>query len=46
MERDESVVVLTAAMLSGTGIVNLQPKFPDRVLDGGIAEGHAVTCSA
>ena len=46
MERDESVVVLTAAMLSGTGIVNLQPKFPDRVLDVGIAEGHAVTCSA
>ena len=46
MESDESVVVLTAAMLSGTGIVNLQPKFPDRVLDVGIAEGHAVTCSA
>jgi len=46
MERDGQVVVLTAAMLSGTGIVKLQPKFPDRVLDVGIAEGHAVTCSA
>ena len=46
MERDEKVVVLTAAMLSGTGIVKLQPKYPDRVLDVGIAEGHAVTCSA
>ena len=46
MEKDEQVVVLTAAMLSGTGIVKLQPKYPDRVLDVGIAEGHAVTCSA
>ena len=46
MERDEKVVVLTAAMLSGTGIVKLQPKYPDRVLDVGIAEGHAVTCAA
>ncbi len=46
MARDEQVVVVTAAMLSGTGIVNLQPKYPERVLDVGIAEGHAVTCSA
>ncbi|HIA56271.1 MAG TPA: 1-deoxy-D-xylulose-5-phosphate synthase [Candidatus Lambdaproteobacteria bacterium] len=46
MEKDESVVVVTAAMLSGTGIIKLQPKFPNRVLDVGIAEGHAVTCSA
>ena len=46
MEQDEKVVVLTAAMLSGTGIIKLQPKFPERVLDVGIAEGHAVTCSA
>ena len=46
MVSDERVVVITAAMLSGTGIVKLQPKFPDRVLDVGIAEGHAVTCSA
>ena len=46
MARDEQVVVVTAAMLSGTGIVKLQPKYPERVLDVGIAEGHAVTCSA
>ena len=46
MEKDESVVVVTAAMLSGTGIIKLQPKFPNRVLDVGIVEGHAVTCSA
>ena len=46
MARDEQVVVVTAAMLSGTGIVKLQRKYPERVLDVGIAEGHAVTCSA
>ena len=46
MEREKSVVVITAAMLSGTGIANLHTKYPDRVLDVGIAEGHAVTCSA
>ncbi len=46
MARDQKLVVLSAAMLSGTGIVKLQPKYPDRVLDVGIAEGHAVTCSA
>ena len=46
MARDEQVVVVTAAMLSGTGIVKLQPIYPERVLDVGIAEGHAVTCSA
>ena len=46
MALDQKLVVLSAAMLSGTGIVKLQPKYPDRVLDVGIAEGHAVTCSA
>ena len=46
MARDEQVVVVTAAMLSGTGIVKLQATYPERVLDVGIAEGHAVTCSA
>ena len=46
MARDDQVVVVTAAMLSGTGIVKLQLKYPERVLDVGIAEGHAVTCSA
>ncbi len=46
MEEDPKVVALSAAMLSGTGLIGLQKKFPDRVLDVGIAEGHAVTCSA
>jgi 1-deoxy-D-xylulose-5-phosphate synthase len=33
-------------MMSGTGIIGLHEKYPERVLDVGIAEGHAVTCAA
>ena len=46
MEKDSRVMALSAAMLSGTGLISLQRKYPDRVLDVGIAEAHAVTCSA
>lgn len=46
MEQDPKVVVSSAAMVSGTGILDLQTKFPERVLDVGIAEGHAVTSAA
>jgi 1-deoxy-D-xylulose-5-phosphate synthase len=41
-ERDERVFVLTAAMLEGTGLVKVQQRFPDRCLDVGMAEQHAV----
>lgn len=40
-ERDDDVVALTAAMKSGTGLVDFAEKFPDRFFDVGIAEGHA-----
>ena len=46
MEADSQVVALSAAMMSGTGIIGLHEKYPERVLDVGIAEGHAVTCAA
>ncbi|MGK5092665.1 1-deoxy-D-xylulose-5-phosphate synthase [Deltaproteobacteria bacterium TL4] len=46
MEKDSRVVAISAAMMSGTGIISLKKKFPDRVLDCGIAEGHAVTSAA
>ena len=46
MEINSQVVALSAAMMSGTGIIGLHEKYPDRVLDVGIAEGHAVTCAA
>ncbi len=44
--RDERIVAITAAMLRPTGLGPLQERFPDRVLDVGIAEQHAVTAAA
>jgi 1-deoxy-D-xylulose-5-phosphate synthase len=46
MEEDEKVVAITAAMLDGTGLNKVTPRFPDRVFDVGIAEQHAVTLAA
>lgn len=45
-EADPRIVTITAAMPSGTGLNHFQDKFPDRMLDVGIAEEHAVTMSA
>ena len=44
-ERDD-VVALTAAMLAPVGLQPLANEFPDRVIDVGIAEQHAVTSAA
>ena len=40
------VVALTAAMLGPTGLDKFQKEFPDRTIDVGIAEQHAVTSAA
>ncbi len=40
------VVVITAAMPSGTGVSAFAKAFPNRFFDVGIAEGHAVTFAA
>lgn len=45
-KRDPSIVGITAAMPSGTGIDLFGQAFPDRVYDVGIAEQHAVTFAA
>jgi 1-deoxy-D-xylulose-5-phosphate synthase len=45
MARDPAVVALTAAMMSNTGLAPLKERYPDRVLDTGIAEANAY-CSA
>ncbi len=42
----QDVVVLTAAMPSGTGTGAFAKAFPERFFDVGIAEGHAVTFAA
>jgi 1-deoxy-D-xylulose-5-phosphate synthase len=44
--RDPSVVAVTAAMPSGTGVDIMARQFPGRVFDVGIAEQHGVTFSA
>ena len=45
-EVDPSIVVITAAMPSGTGVDRFAKRFPDRSFDVGIAEQHAVTFAA
>jgi 1-deoxy-D-xylulose-5-phosphate synthase len=46
-KRDESIVAVSAAMPSGTGLDKFGKAFPDRCFDVGIAEQHAVTfCGA
>ncbi len=44
--RDSSIVAITAAMPSGTGLKNFAKKFPKRFFDVGIAEQHGVTLAA
>lgn len=41
-ERDQSIVAITAAMPSGTGLDSFAERFPERFFDVGIAEEHAV----
>ena len=45
-EQDERVVAITAAMPEGTGLSAFAERFPDRFVDVGICEQHAVTFAA
>src|SRR5688500_5369650 len=45
-DGDERVIAITAAMPGSTGLLPFADKFPDRFLDVGIAEQHAVTAAA
>jgi 1-deoxy-D-xylulose-5-phosphate synthase len=45
-ERDPTIVAITAAMPSGTGVDAFGKRFPERTFDVGIAEQHAVTFAA
>jgi 1-deoxy-D-xylulose-5-phosphate synthase len=44
-EQNSKIVGVTAAMPSGTSMCILQEKYPEKVFDVGISEGHAVTFS-
>lgn len=46
MNLDESVVVITPAMATGSSLKEIERAFPERFFDVGIAEQHAVTFSA
>ena len=46
MRDDTTVVGISAAMLEGTGLAEVQREFPERVFDVGIAEQHAVSMAA
>lgn len=45
-EKNKKIVAITPAMPTGCGLTEMSYRFPDRVFDVGIAEGHAVTFSA
>ncbi len=44
--EDSRLVAVSAAMLSGTGLMAFKEEFPERCFDVGIAEQHAVTFAA
>ena len=44
--KREDIVAITAAMLGPTGLDSFQKHFPERTIDVGIAEQHAVTSAA
>jgi len=45
-ESHENLIAITAAMLGPTGLDKFADKFPERTVDVGIAEQHAVTSAA
>jgi 1-deoxy-D-xylulose-5-phosphate synthase len=45
-DTDTRVMAITAAMPGPTGLLEFQERFPERFLDVGIAEQHAVTTAA
>lgn len=45
-QKDTKIVAVTAAMPTGTGLNIVQDVMPEKVIDVGIAEGHAVTMAA
>jgi 1-deoxy-D-xylulose-5-phosphate synthase len=44
--KDENLFAITAAMPEGTGLTEFASLYPDRFIDVGIAEQHAVTFAA
>jgi 1-deoxy-D-xylulose-5-phosphate synthase len=45
-QKDKKIVAITAAMEDGTGLCKFRSKFPERFIDVGMSEEHAVTFAA
>jgi 1-deoxy-D-xylulose-5-phosphate synthase len=45
-EQDNRIIAVTPAMPSGSGLIKFGQRFPDRMIDVGIAEQHAATMCA
>ncbi|WP_130616475.1 1-deoxy-D-xylulose-5-phosphate synthase [Cohnella abietis] len=45
-EQDDRIIAVTPAMPGGSGLLKFAEKFPNRMIDVGIAEQHAATMSA
>lgn len=45
-ENNENIIAITPAMPTGSALIKMMNKFPDRVFDVGISEQHAVTFAA
>jgi 1-deoxy-D-xylulose-5-phosphate synthase len=45
-DQDERIVAVTPAMPGGSGLLKFAAKYPNRMIDVGIAEQHAATMSA
>lgn len=46
ISKYDNITCITPAMITGSGLNNIQEKFQDKLFDVGIAEEHAVTFSA
>jgi len=44
--RNDKIVAITAAMPGPTGLLAFEARYPDRFIDVGIAEGHAMVAAA
>ncbi|WP_239613874.1 1-deoxy-D-xylulose-5-phosphate synthase [Cohnella mopanensis] len=45
-DQDKRIIAVTPAMPGGSGLLKFAEKYPDRMIDVGIAEQHAATMSA
>ncbi|WP_411268053.1 1-deoxy-D-xylulose-5-phosphate synthase [Paenibacillus sp. PL91] len=45
-EKDDRIIAVTPAMPGGSGLLKFAARFPNRMIDVGIAEQHAATMSA